>query len=276
MNIRTINFCLFVGFAWSTMGTISPASAFQNVPPTAVQQKINNLKNSIQSFEKLKGDLKQRIETYSNSLLEAESDLETLQSKAEKPGISDESYSEIISTLQGSRVQLLIDLAGLDAKQQAIDSIGEQQKQKSAGSDELLEQLERMYQLQTQNMEELIQLSKNGSASQRDVREASIAMIELKIRIIQERQKVVLNPQLVDQLIQISIEVAEKKARLEQVDQMLAEFIESRDVLLNKKKLQRKIIVIEGSINRSKMEMEQVNQQIAEFTRQIKSLENDN
>lgn len=276
MNIQTIKCCLVLGFAFSTMGTLSSAIAFQGVPPTAVQQKINNLKSSIQSFEKLKEDLKQRIETYSNSLLEAESDLETLESKAEKPGISDESYSEIISTLQGSRVQLLIDLAGLDAKQKAIDSLGEQQKQKSAGSDELLEQLERMYQLQTQNMEELIALAKNGTASQRDVREASIKMIELKIRIIQERQKVNMNPQLVDQLIQISIEVAEKKARLEQVDQMLAEFIDSRDVLLSKKKLQRKIIVIEGSINRSKMEMEQIDHQIAEFTKQINSLENDN
>ena len=272
---RTSGYLLAVLMVSALILTTSKSTAaFQGVPPT-IQNRVANVKSMIGSAEMQKERTLLQIEKNNRALLEAESELEVINTKMEKDGISGESYTEVISTLQSSKVQLLIDLAGLEAKKKAINTLEKNQDRGAKSSEEMLDQLERMYQLQGANIDELKKLAASKAISQQAIRDAEMKLIELRIRMIQEKQQVTGNPQLVEQLIQISIEQAEKKARLEQVEIMLSQFIESRDTLTSKNRLKQKINVIKGNNNVANLRLKSIERQIQAFQQQLSELEND-
>ena len=273
---RTSGFLLALLVALALIANTSKSTAaFQSVPPTT-QNRVANVKSLIESAEMQKESTLLQIEKNNKALLEAETELEALKAKMEKDGISGESYTDVISLLQSSKVQLLIDLAGLDAKKKTINTLQKNQNTSAGAAAEMLEQLERMYQLQEENMDELKKLAASKAISQQAIRDAEMRLIELRIRMIQEKQQVTGNPQLVEQLIQISIEQAEKKARLEQVEIMLSQFIESRDTLTSKNRLQQQINVFKGNNDVANARLKNIERQIHAYQQQLSELENDN
>ena len=198
----------FSASAWS-QAAISPP------PPSpaaiALQQKIESKEANAEV-------LKQQLDQIKTSMRAMVKNLESLDTWEKKVGVSIESFPEIIKNLQSQRIDLMIDLAGLTAKREAI------------------------------------------LTAQKEVVDKSESSTDHKTI-------------LADSLLETSLELAEKKARLALVKTLLADVLparkelESATVLKTKsqKALEREI-EISNKLRRSATEVKMLRKKLDELT----------
>ena len=108
--LATIISLSFAASAWS-QSAISPSP----LPPAAIA-----LQQEIQTKEASAEMLKQQLEQIKKSAQATTQKLQSLDTWEKEVGVSLESFPEIIKSLQSQRINLIVDLAGLTAKRDAI------------------------------------------------------------------------------------------------------------------------------------------------------------
>jgi len=165
------------------------------------------------------------------------------QSKKEKGlGISPESYPEIVRHLQTQRVELMIDLAGLDAKRELLTEAMQE-------TSRLLDVRQR-HQVLNEDYERLEKLAETRGEGV----EAKLAEAKAKLKQWKSKHKILeldwqargtLEQEL---FLDLSLQKAEQTARLEQVEKLLTSFATAGETLLAREQLTRRIGVHEEQL----------------------------
>lgn len=183
-------------------------------------------------------NIEKRIAEMTVKLRELKSVQKDLRAEHDEKGVSDVSFSEVIKTLQAMRVDLMIDIAGLEARRETVIEL---KKEMEKASEELIIQLQELLAIEEDRLAKTEKLFKSGAASNSDFQQAKARMLEVRIRIAEAKQPGKSNSMLNDQLLNSSLERAEKKARLEKTESLLQTFTKSRSSLENAAANERKI-----------------------------------
>ena len=162
---------IIIGLSFSTSAWSQSFIEPRPLPPAAIA-----LQQEIATKEANAVVLRQQLKQIKKSVLETVKNLESLDTWEKEVGVSIESFPEIVKNLQSQRIDLVIDLAGLTAKRDAI------------------------------------------LAAQKEVNGASESSTDHKTI-------------LADALLETSLELAEKKARLTSVKTLLADVLPARKEL---------------------------------------------
>jgi hypothetical protein len=170
--------------------------------------------------------------------METRSRIETLRAANEeyalqhdRVGISAASFEEVLRSLQTQRVQLSIDLAGLEARREAMI---EQQEQWSGQDDPARSTIQAaladLLAAQNENVRRIQALHEKGHVSESDLQGANEKLLEAKIRVAQAAQapQDERRQQVENELLQLSLSRAESSARLSKIQELLDEFTRAR------------------------------------------------
>lgn len=162
----------------------------------------------------------------------------------DKASISTDSFAEVMRLLQSQRVQLSIDLAGLEARRESLialqrETAGEQGEHRQ----QVIGKLKQLVQIQGNKLNLAKELASSGSASQGEVQELEGKLLEAEIRLSEFESAVTDSAvqQFRGELAATSIERAEKQARLHRVEEMLAQIVESRQSVHQLSELDQRI-----------------------------------
>ena len=150
--------------------------------------------------------------------------LELLESKS---GISSESFSEIVKNLQAKRIDLLVDIAGLEAKR---DTILEANKTNSDDA-AIVEPLEKIIEIKQAKLEQIRKKLASSSASIDEIRSAEMSLLSSKVQLAGIKSKKDGSNLLSDALLDTSLALSESKARLAKTESLLQEVLPARKEL---------------------------------------------
>lgn len=251
--------CVAIALSLSISVSASAQSAapIKPLPPAAIA-----LKKEIDAKQAYSDELKQKLEATQKSKAETSKKLAAVDTWEQKVGISMESFPEIIKNLQSKRIDLMIDLTGLEAKREAILAAG---KQKNA------------IQLEIMKLEQMVakaktEIDKTTGTSQAPSMEDIARLQEAGNRLNITRSKDKTTMLLAESMLTTSLELAEKKARLTSVEKLLAEVLPARKELESstalKSKSQRALEQekkINEMIRLSELELEKLNKELQEI-----------
>ncbi len=215
----------------------SSASAWQSVgesKPKPPSQRVKALSAHLHQVEKQLQVLATQIDQSQHELDMARTKHEELiRDKGPNAGLSVSSFGEIVGYLQSQKVALTIDLAGLDARQSAIEEAAKKASQSGKHNMErqvMIDKLHQIVNVQRQKLEQAEKLRKQGSASEGDFQDAERQLLEAEIRLADATASF---GQAEDstwnqQLIAVSLDRAEKQARLQRVEDLLAQYAATR------------------------------------------------
>lgn len=170
-------------------------------------------------------------------------------------GFSLDSFGDIIASLQTQRVELMIDLAGLEARRDELQKIAEA-KINSDENKESLQLLQELLALSEKKLHQVEQLVQKGSAPSSEVADANREFIEAKVRLLEAttKNRVMGATQVGPPLMAVSLDRAEKQARLEKVEVLLSQLTAGRaqirelaDLNLRYEQYQKQVKTIEYS-----------------------------
>ncbi len=145
--------------------------------------------------------------------------------------ISEASFTEILKTLQTQRIQLLIDLDGLNARKMAIESNRDRAK-RQANHQEIIGLAKKVKANAETKLERTLDLYQRKSSSIVQVSEAECEVLEAELRLaetIREFNKD--SAESTRDRSQVLIELAERKARLVTVEKLLKQLVPTRTVV---------------------------------------------
>ncbi|MEM7477232.1 MAG: hypothetical protein AAF483_19790, partial [Planctomycetota bacterium] len=135
--------------------------------------------------------------------------------------ISSASYPEVIKTLQARRIQLTIDLAGLEARQEAI------RKAQASASEKVSEAvvpMMKLVELQEKDLQRARKLAMEASISQAEISQFEQKLLEARIRLAESQRAQPRYKGLNDTLLSTQLSIAEKRAQLEKCESLLGQF----------------------------------------------------
>jgi|GEM_PF-1618480 len=156
-------------------------------------------------------------------------------------GFSMESFAGMVGSLQTQRVELMIDLAGLDARREALQKVAESG---SAGNNDgekvsLLQEMETLSKLKYERTEALFH---KASIAESTMFDAKREYFEARLRLLDaigsggKNENAMVAPALVA----ISLDRAEKQARLEKITMLLEQLTSERRQVFALEDLSRK------------------------------------
>lgn len=152
----------------------------------------------------------------------------------DKLAISESSFEEVIRTLLIQRVQLTIELAGLEARREVLLGIYEKSRNVRVKESTMTRSLlARLVTSQREQVENAKKLNASGSLSTSDMRAVEAKLLEAEIRYAQfdGSQAPGVGSELENHLSHTSLDRAEKKARLATTERLLAEYTSARPLI---------------------------------------------
>lgn len=191
-------------------------------------------------------------------------------------GISREAYPEVVSVLQSQRVQLLIDESGLKARQAALTDIQDQiAKQQADSKSELIDLLTDLVE---KNRVRVERLRKVGDAvSDAEIRQAEESLLQSEVRL--EEAKISTGREahnFSEEALSIALDLAETRARLTKVNQLLQDSLGSRDIHDQLQKLEDIRDGAAQTVTRIEAQILQLQQEIDSVQSKIDLLNQDN
>ena len=231
-NKNSINRIVFFLGCTLPMLALCQTSPAQSVPskPAAPAEVAEQYK---QVREQIKWQTRQ-LERFVEALARKEKDLNVQQSKLndlkekhDQLGVSDESFASVMKDLHIQRVQLKIELAGLAAKRRELkEQIHVWRTEKSKQKHLVVQRLEDLLELQKSQLARLEKLAAQGVVPQKEKQDWQMKILDTEIRIAQQKSDSEAHQagNLGEQMTQLNLELAEKSAQLDEVDQLLNRF----------------------------------------------------
>lgn len=180
------------------------------------------------------------------SILALQDELQALQdqrvaslTKQDSLGISMASFPEIIKSLQTQRVNLLIDLAGLEARRNALEKM--QEVNLAENTDSMIEPLAKILVREKQSLSRVKQLHNTGSVSHAELANAEKRVLQAEVRIAEARNALRNQSGLGTGLLDTALERAEKKARLVKIETLLESYTVSRSEIEETARIEQNI-----------------------------------
>ena len=172
-------------------------------------------------------------------LRKLQTNLESNFSKLDKVNISDFAFADVMKLLQVQRIELLIDIAGLEARQEKL-STSQQEKLELSILENEVELAKVKLELVSREFEFTKKLASKGTMSSMEVERAKY---QLKVTEQELRQKELSWEQARSGLeySDTLIELVEKKARLKKIDSILSEQTQTRNTINEMENLKDRI-----------------------------------
>lgn len=214
----TIAFCSAIVLVFACTNLASAQSAVPNAkPPSQFELSIQQgIADQTAIIDRIKEDLdriQMRRDVTAKKLAE-------IQSVENKSGVSIESFPEIVKNLQAKRIDLMIDLAGLEARRDAILSA----KSSKIDQSSITEPLKQLIALKQNKLDRL----RKTTASDDDKRTVEMELLSAKVQLARAKSNQSGSNLLSDSLLSTSLELAESKARLSKTDALLAKVLPAR------------------------------------------------
>ncbi len=207
-------------------------------------------------------------------------------------GVSNVSYDEIIRLLQTQRVQLSVDLAGIEARREILVAQRESgQKNAEEQEEPLSEMINQLIEIQQERLSSVEALRAKGSAPTADVLNAKQQLLETQIRLAEKNHAANDNrgSSMDPELLNVSLVRAETAARLNKVNQLLGEYVSARKTIDSLGRVQSEIGAVESSLldfsrkskkceellSRSQFRKEQLNGELKRLEREPKNDDED-
>ena len=232
-------------------------------PPKTNSQSAAQALRDIQKTWKLRADKEIReFEQLKQEQKLAAENLRKLELLESKSGISGESFSEIVKNLQAKRIDLLVDIAGLEAKR---DTILEANKTNSDDA-AIVEPLEKIIEIKQAKLEQTRKKLASSSASIDEIRSAEMSLLSSKVQLAGIKSKKDSSNLLSDALLDTSLALSESKARLAKTESLLQEVLPAR------KELERRTRLKEQAPRLLKAQ-KTIEDRILSLTREIENVE---
>jgi hypothetical protein len=205
-----------------------PLAALQSAPATDAGQirilrfEATTLKNTVRTLEK---ELR-RLEIQLEDVVQLKEEINQRQFEL---GTSPESWPDILRSLQSQKIELSINLAGLEARDEALQRLG----QESRAADnpvlaDLADALQERVAIAESGVEQIWQLHQKGSASDTDVRESRNRLLDARIKLLEFRATHQTPASLHEESRALALERAELGARLARVEEYLQQLAAER------------------------------------------------
>ncbi len=145
--------------------------------------------------------------------------------------VSSASFDEVLRLLQTQRVLLTIDLAGLEARLEAMTSAAKGPASETGpGGNEIVGRLVSLVELERDRLQHAQELHEKGASSQGDLNLARQCLINAEIRLAEARSGLANNSASPNapELTALMLDRAEKAARLAKVSELSAEMLKAR------------------------------------------------
>ena len=214
-------FCMALGL---TLAFICQQARAQSAPPPKGDAKLAKTQAILKEYKSEKEDLIAKLKAEAINIKIYDTELKALKKREATLSVSADSYPEILKTIQSQRVQLSIDLAGLDARYDAVAiAIGEATKKQN---EEVLKPYKRLVELREAKLN---QLTKNAATTSKEKRDAAeVELLEARLRLAEASKPSGSLSHLNSQLLDTSLERAEKTARLEKANSLFKDVEEYR------------------------------------------------
>ncbi|QEG23200.1 hypothetical protein [Mariniblastus fucicola] len=145
--------------------------------------------------------------------------------------ISDISFEDVFRMLHVQKVELAIELEGLNARLELLErKISSSGLENESALEMQRDLLKRYVANQSERLELTMRLVKKGAASQADQHQAEQLLAEAQLRLGEfEVKSEQASPALAHAMFEVSLEIAEKKAKQSMVEKMLKKYIDSRE-----------------------------------------------
>ena len=214
--------CLAIGLAMAF--TCRQSLAQSVATPPKVSPKVAALRAELNIIKAEFESRSEMILSVQDQLIVFEDDLSALRERKSKLAISEQSYPEILKTLHSQRVQLSIDLAGIDARYDAIAIAIKVETEKH--NVDVVMPFKRLIELREAKLKAL---NESDKATAQQKQAAEIELLQAKVQLAQATKLSSSLTHLNSQLLDTSLERAEKTARLEKANSLFKETDEYRD-----------------------------------------------
>lgn len=219
--------------------------------PSLAQQSLQNGIDSMRAER----------ESLAHKISQLDADMSTWVNERQKlikqHEVSPESIVEMTRMLQTQRVELDIDLAGLNARRTFLQEAAKQMQVEN--NDEVLAPLKAVLALAKERLAELKQGLETRRASRDEVREAETRVLRAEISLAEAKRNNTQLSGLSAELLDASLERAEKMARREAVQEMLKSIAAARTDV--------------ESVKRIDAQVESLNESLAEYQKRVRDLE---
>ena len=221
-----------------------------NLSASQIAQELSHVESNLGVFAQNKLAFESRLSKLQAQLEDLQNQRSELLKQQDKLGVSSASYDEIMRLLQTQKVQLTIDLAGIEARRDAM--IEQRELGKKAESENnvpVAESLKELGKIQNERLRQIEAMHAKGVAPQSEVLDAKQQLLEVQIRLAGLSNPNGADRQPLDgEMINISLSRAETVARLHKVDQLLEEYSGSRASFDSLARIQSEISSAESSL----------------------------
>lgn len=200
-------------FAQAGGGAVEPPS-----PAAIKKRRVDMMRGMVEKMKEFQVNLLERADKQ-KKILQANS-------------VSDLAFEDVFRMLHLQKAELTIELSGLTARLDLLKAEVEKSTDEAKNNETSKTQrelLERYISNQANRLEQLKRLAKKGARTADDVKKAEGLLIECKLRLREfEAKEKKASPSLVDALFKTSLEVADRKAKLESVKGMIVSYTDSK------------------------------------------------
>lgn len=219
--MKTISLLCFLSLALLT----SQAFGLQSVAaPKGNAKKRIMLESRIAESMSAYKVIEEEIDTLAKSNEKLSLRLTELKSKQSKLSVSTESYPEVIKSLHSQRVQLLVSLAGIEARREAL-LVAKEELQATPINDDVLKPMLESIKLREELLNLVEAQARAADAPRSRVLEAKLALLHAKTQLaelkLSSRNSAAMG-QLDTSLLETSLELADQKARLAQTKLLIS------------------------------------------------------
>lgn len=181
-------------------------------------------------FQEAIGKVVTEIAESTEQIKEAEVQIQKNINSLREKSVSDIAYEDVFRMLEIQKVELTIELQGLEARMKLL----KERVANSAGKDSDVansqrELLRRYVANQEKNMARISKLARKGAASEIETSKAENLLAEAQLRLQEfEAKSKQTSPKYVEALFETSLAIAERKAKYEAVEVLLSKHIDSR------------------------------------------------
>ena len=229
---RKFRIALWAGLLIATIGSVN-ANA-QSAPATSPKMtpEMRMAKRQVQLLETTIDETALRIDKASEGIKENMAALE-------KQSVSDIAYEDVFRMLQLQKVELVIELDGLDARSQLLQKKIESSKGETSRPEKLQKELLLRYVAnQKESLQTTQKLVSKGVRSKEHLQRAERMVAEAKLRLNEfEIESKEASPAYVEAMFEVTLAIAERKAKLQTVEKLLKNHIDARSQISNLQQL---------------------------------------
>ena len=222
--------CAMAGITFLVM--TQSAFAFQSAVPAPKSAVIAQLKNDMKTLVDSIETVRQQAKDNHDNIFELTIKRNAIFEKQDALGISNESFGDVLKNLQGQRIELMIDLAGMDARRESLTVIQQESEAGANPDPTTLQLLTKLLELRSKRLDEIKKLNEQGLIGPAELSDAQVELVNAQFKLALAKSSNQVSPRINEELINVSLDRAEKRARLVKTEELLKTIIESRKALL--------------------------------------------